>query len=482
MIPVFDPARPTVEVGRVEESSEEAVDFAVRAATAAFPGWRDRGLAARGERLLAAAEALASRAEPIGDLLCAELGKPLADARGEVAFSVAVLRDAVARAAGVLAPTVIDDVMGRVRTTHEPYGVCAGIVPWNAPVILAVLKLAPALIAGNAMVLKPSPLAPLALDEVVRALAPHLPDGLLGIVHGDGTTGQALVTHDFVRKVAFTGGEAIGVRVGELAARGIKPLVLELGGNDPAIFCADADLERPGAIEGAVFASFLSSGQVCMAAKRLYVHESIVDRFVDSYLAAAARCLVVGDPTAPETTIGPMISFEAVARQDALRAESVAASGGAARVHLLGRWDVAAQGIATGHFSRPALVTGLGDDARLVCDEQFGPTVPLLTFRDDDDVIERANASSLGLGASVWSSDEDRAFALADRLEAGMVFINCHNRAGMTMRAPFGGWKHSGHGREYGDDAILGYTQTRTTHAPASARGVGTLEGNRYPT
>jgi acyl-CoA reductase-like NAD-dependent aldehyde dehydrogenase len=230
------------------------------------------------------------------------------------------------------------------------------------------------------------------------------------------------------------------------------------------VFLADAELSDE-AMDRLVMASFATSGQVCMAAKRLYVHSSRYDDFLQAYLAAAARVLVTGDPLADGVSMGPVVTALAAARVRGLL--------GAGTCHRLGTL----LDLGDGYFVPPVLVTGLADEAPLVATEQFGPAVPLLAFDDEDDVVARANAGELGLGASVWSADEEHAVALAARLEAGFVFVNTHNRTGMALRAPFGGVKGSGYGREYGVEGLLEHTQTCITHAPAAFRAGGAGSG-----
>jgi acyl-CoA reductase-like NAD-dependent aldehyde dehydrogenase len=358
-----------------------------------------------------------------------------------------------------------------------PYGVVAAVTPWNAPIILSMLKVGPALATGNTIVVKPSPLAPLAVTRVLHAIAGALPDGVLAVVHGDAEAGSALVGHPLVAKIAFTGGLGVGSAIARQAADRVVPTVLELGGNDAAILLEDADLDDL-AIERLVQASFITTGQVCMAAKRLYVHRSRVDEVVDRYRTVADRVLVTGDPLADGTTLGPLVTAAARDRVAALVDGARAAGADVVPLGRVADPDL----VAGGWYLDPTLVLGADDHAPIVADEQFGPTVPLLAFDDEDDVVARANASEVGLASSVWSADEDRAFALARRLEAGMTFINTHNRSGMALRAPFGGVKRSGYGREYGDAGITEYLQTHTINAPAAFRPGGAGGGAGYPT
>jgi acyl-CoA reductase-like NAD-dependent aldehyde dehydrogenase len=465
-----NPARPCEVVGSVPVASPQDVAACVEAAHEAHRAWSQVQVADRADALVAAVEPLEAELDDLATLLARESGKPRADCRGELGFAVAYVRWVAGRAAPVLNDTEVDDDQGRLLTRHEPFGVIGAITPWNAPIILSMLKVAPALLAGNAIAVKPSPLAPLAVSAFLGQLAQGLPPGLLQIVHGDAETGAALVSHPKVRKVAFTGGGGTGRAIAHLAAERLTPSVMELGGNDPAVFLDDAVLSDE-AMDRLVMASFATSGQVCMAAKRLYVHASRYDEFLDAYLAAASRVLVTGDPLEEGVTVGPLVTRSAADRMTGLLSEGT--------VHLLGE----TRDLGDGYFVQPALVTGLADDAALVCEEQFGPAVPLLSFVDEDEVVARANAGELGLGASGWSVDEDRAFALGRRLEAGFVFINTHNRTGLSPRAPFGGVKGSGYGREYGDEGLLEYTQTCVTHAPAAFRAGGSgSTATAYPT
>ncbi|MFD8530706.1 aldehyde dehydrogenase family protein [Streptosporangium canum] len=464
-----NPARVAEIVGSVPVTDPAAVDAAVRRADDAFRGWSGLPVAERVAALRRGADTVAGRLEELAPLLARESGKPLADSRGEIGFAVAFLRWVCDEAPAVLAATEVDDDAGRLVVRRKPYGVVGCVTPWNAPVILAMLKLGPALAAGNTAVLKPSPLAPLTITEVAAALP------AVQVIHGGAETGRALAGHPLVRKVAFTGGDAAGREIAATAGAMITPAVLELGGNDPAVFLpdfalSDADYER------LVMASFATAGQVCMAAKRLYVPRARTAEFTEAYLAAAERVLVVGDPLDPEVTMGPVISAAAAARIRALVAD---AAGGTATP--LGR-SAPGHDPASGYFVTPHLVTGLDDHAPLVAQEQFGPAVPLLAYDTEEEVLVRADAGELGLAASVWSADEERAFALAGRLGAGFVFVNTHNRTGMSLRAPFGGVKRSGYGREYGREGLLEYVQSAAVHVPAAFRpgGPGMAPG-AYP-
>ncbi len=471
-----NPARRHEIIGRVEQVDRAGADRAVDLAHRAVTTWSSVPLAERCALLGAAADAVAARAADLGPLLSRELGKVVADCRGEMGFAAAMLRHCVAYAPEVLAATEVDDDLGRVRLLRVPFGVVVAIVPWNAPLILSILKVAPALVCGNTVVVKPSPLAPLAVTEALATIAKLLPPGCLSVLHGGPDVGEALVSHPLVRKVAFTGGDVTARAVGRAAAEAITPTVMELGGNDPAIVLDDAPFDEA-TMEALVHGTFLTAGQVCMAAKRLYVPAARLDQFVEAYRAAADRVIVLGDPMDPAVSMGPLVSDGQRRHVAGLVAGAV---GRGAVAHDLG----GSTGDADpdlGYFLTPTLVTGCSPNDPLVVIEQFGPTVPVLPYGSIEEVIAMANDSELGLGSSVWSADEDRAFAVAERIEAGMTFINCHNRAGMSLRVPFGGVKQSGFGREFGLVGIDEYTQIHAIHAPAGARHGERLAANAYP-
>lgn len=470
-----DPARPEVVVGRVAAGDADVADAAIRSAEAAFGGWSARPVAERGALLRAAVGAVAVQADDLAVLLARELGKVLPDCRGEIAFAQAFVAYCTEVAERSLVERVTDDAEGRLTVHLEPYGVVGAITPWNAPVILALLKVAPALATGNTVVVKPSPLVPLTVTQVLHTMAARLPTGVLTVVNGGGDVGAAIAGHPLVRKVAFTGGGRIARAVMRSAAEQLTPLVLELGGNDPAVFLDDADLGDE-TLHRAVLGTFLTGGQVCMAAKRLYVHRSRLEEFTERYVAVARTALVLGDPLQEGVTVGPMASRAQVEHVSGLVADARRRGGTVTPLGTLA--DEAL--VAGGYFLRPVLVTGVTDDAPIVATEQFGPAVPLLAFDDEDEVVARANAGQGGLASSVWSRDEDRAFALARRIRAGFTFVNTHNRTGLALRAPFGGMGRSGFGREFGEEGVREYVQTHAVNLPATVRG-GAGSASAYP-
>ncbi|MEU0876331.1 aldehyde dehydrogenase family protein [Nocardia brasiliensis] len=462
-----NPAHPREIVGAVHPTPPEGVDAAILDAHRNFHAWSREPIPTRLAALGRAADALDARKHELASLLARETGKPISDCRGEIGFAATYLRWVRDHAADILRIRNTDNSQGRITLVRQPFGVVAAITPWNAPIILSMLKLGPALAAGNAVVLKPSPLAPL----TVTAAAELLP--ATKVLHGGPDTVRALVTHPLVRKVAFTGGEQAGRAIAAAAGCALTPVLLELGGNDPALFLDDFAL-TPGDFERLVLASFATAGQVCMAAKRLYVPQTRLTEFVESYIAAAQRILIVGEPTDESTTMGPVVTRAAAERVTGLVAD---ARNRGARVMTL-----ASAPVGDGYFLDPVLALDAPDEADLVRFEQFGPAVPILTYRDETEVLTRANNSELGLAASVWSADEEHAIAVASRIEAGFTFINTHNRTGMSLHAPFGGTKNSGFGREYAEEGLLEYVQTTVTHAPGAFRADGAgLPAGAYP-
>ncbi|MCX5410218.1 aldehyde dehydrogenase family protein [Streptomyces sp. NBC_00335] len=472
-----DPAFTSRTVGSVRSHTAAEVDSAVAAASTAAPGWSGTSAVARAAALARIADGLEAAAAELSELLARESGKPLADCRGEVGYACAVLRWYAAEAPRLLAPHVVDDTRGRLERRYRPFGVVAALTPWNAPVILTAVKLAPALAAGNTVVVKPSPLAPLAVSAFLEGAARELPEGVVRVCHGHAEVALRLAGHGEVGKLSFTGGAVAGRAVGAAAAAALTPTTMELGGNDAAVLLDDAPLTEAD-MDRLVMASFATAGQVCMAAKRVYVPRARLGQFVERYVAAAARVLRLGDPLAPGTTVGPVISARAAVRVRGLIRDARKRGGSAVELGTV----QPGLDVEGGHFVRPTLLLGLREDAPLVCEEQFGPALPVLAYEGVDELVERVNAGPYGLAASVWSADETRAFELAARLDAGFRFVNTHNRTGMALRAAFGGVKGSGHGREYGAEGLMEYVQPVLSHAPAAFRagGAGMAPG-AYP-
>ena len=444
--PVLNPANESI-IAHAPECSKEQLDQAVAAARAAFAVWSALPFDERRAKLVAFSDAILAQTDELKRLLTLEQGKPHADAEMEIIGAAYYLKGTLSLDLPV---TVAEDsAERRVETRHLPIGVVGAIAPWNFPIILAMFKIGPALLAGNTMVLKPSPFTPLTtlrIGEIARGI---LPPGVLNIVTGTDRLGPWLTEHPGIDKVTFTGSTQTGRRVMQSAAATLKRITLELGGNDAAIVLPDVNVEE--AAEQIFWAAFRNNGQICIATKRLYVHEDIYDRFKDA-LVAYARTVKVGDGAEQGTQIGPVNNK---AQYDRVL-DLIADARDKGYTFLLG-------GEASdipGYFIPVTLIDNPPEDARIVQEEQFGPALPLLKFKDIDDVIRRANDSEYGLGESVWSADEEKAAAIASRIASGTVWIN--DTQYLTPLASFGGHKQSGLGVEGGIEGLLEYTVPQT--------------------
>lgn len=451
-LPVHNPALVDEIVGLVSVADECVVDAVVLGAHHAGRAWGELSMAERAGHLRAAAAALtagpANSTAERARLLTREQGKVLWESEVDLGGAAHLLRYYADLIEPLDDEEVTIDKRGTTIVRRLPIGVTALIVPWNYPIYLCFMGLAPALAAGNAVVVKPSELAPLALTQTLEIVSQALPPGVLNVVTGSGETGSALVRHPLVRKVVFTGGTATGRSVLRDAAEGITSVSLELGGNDPALVLGSASLsdEMMSEIRRSVFTC---SGQVCFNIKRIYVARSLHDEFV-SRLRDAVDEIVVGDGLDPHSTIGPLNNARQFASVTELRALTEASG---ARVDVLGR-ALHPQSWQHGYFMRPVVVTDIAADAPLVVREQFGPIVPVLAYDNLDDAVRWANDSEYGLAASVWSDDIDEALVAARRIEAGSVFVNSHRVGSTDMTMPFGGLKQSGLGRNHGRWAI----------------------------
>jgi acyl-CoA reductase-like NAD-dependent aldehyde dehydrogenase len=448
---VINPATGAV-FAQAPDCSPEQLDRAMRSASGSYATWR-RDDDVRRTLLREAAAALERRTDRLSRVLTNEQGKPLMDSRIEVMAAAAWLR----YYADLELPREIvqDDEAGFVEITRKPLGVVVGITPWNFPLALAMWKIAPALRAGNTMVVKPSPYTPLATLAMGEILAEVLPPGVLNVITGRDPLGASMVAHPTPRKISFTGSTAAGKDVAAFAAHDLKRLTLELGGNDPAIILDDAD---PAQIADRLFAgAFMNNGQTCLAAKRIYAPHSIYGDVVEA-LAERARAAVVGDGMTDGVRFGPINNkrqFDRIADlvSDALANGAHAAAGGRA----IDR---------PGYFFEPTILADIEDGKRIVDEEQFGPAVPVIAYRDVEDAIARANNSDFGLTASVWSPDFDRASQVAEQIDAGQVSINIHG-GGAQMHLPFGGHKLSGIGVENGPWGLYGFTDMQVLARPA---------------
>jgi acyl-CoA reductase-like NAD-dependent aldehyde dehydrogenase len=450
---VKDPGNFEERVGLLAQATKSQVDQAVTSAHEAFKSWSRTDLQTRSELLLQAAAILEAEAPHVIELMARESGMLLTINKAEIGMAANIVRDNVELAAEFLKPKQIEDAASWVSIEKRPIGVIAGIVSWNAPVILTMRKLAPALVCGNTIVIKPSPFAAMGISLLLKKMAAIFPPGVINVVHGGAEVGDALTSHPLIRKISFTGGAKVAETIMKSAAKSIKDVQFELGGNDPAIILDDADIEdlMPKLVGGV----FRRSGQFCFAVKRIYVPEIIYDRFFTRLIEEVAK-FKVGHPLATGVTFGPMNNrhqYQFI--KDMI--DRTRKSG--AEVIELGEklnpstWD-------GGYYLLPAVVKHASPDLEVVLTEQFGPVIPVVSYRTETDVIRMANQTELGLGSSVWSSDFDRALAVARQLEAGMTFINQAGTSRLGQKnIPFGGVKQSGIGRESSEIGLGEYVE-----------------------
>ena len=441
-MPVVNPATEEVLV-QCPRASVDQLNKAVAAAKAAFPGWAATPIGERRKAIVRMAEVIEKNSGELARILTQEQGKPIGDATAETLGMAGFFRYF---ASLDLPMRVIEDSAGRKVEAHRrPLGVVGAIIPWNFPLLILAFKLPPALLAGNTLVVKPAPTTPLASLKFAELVADILPPGVLNFVTDANDLGDALTHHPDVRKISFTGSTATGRKVMASAAETLKRITLELGGNDAGVVLDDA---KPKTVAKGIFdGAFQNSGQVCLAIKRLFVHESIYDEMCDE-LARLCEAAIVDDGLKQGTNLGPL--------QNKMQYEKVKAFLDDARAH--GKIVAGGEVIdRPGYFIRPTIVRDIAEGSRLVDEEQFGPVLPILKFSDTDEAIRRANNTSYGLGASVWSSNLDRAHDVASKLEAGTVWINKH--LDMAPHIPFGGAKNSGLGVEFAEEGLNEFTQ-----------------------
>jgi acyl-CoA reductase-like NAD-dependent aldehyde dehydrogenase len=444
MIEVVEPATEQV-MAEVPRAGADDVDAAVARAKAAFPAWRAVTPGDRASVLHRLANALEERADDLAQLEARNVGKPIADARGEMEMVVQTFRYYAGAPERLLGHTI--PVAGGVDMTfREPLGVVGLIVPWNFPLTIASWKVAPALAAGNTVVLKPAELTPLTALELERiAVDAGLPEGVLNVVAGPGSVcGKRLVEHPDVAKIAFTGSTAVGRGIAEAAADTIKRVTLELGGKSANLVFADADLEKAAA--AAPSAVFANAGQDCCARSRILVERSVLDRFMEALQDAVAD-MRVGDPLDERTQMGPLISAD----QRATVASYVDDDA-----------PVAIRGLAPegpGFWFPPIVLCPVSNEDRSARDEIFGPVASVIPFRDEAEAVRIANDTIYGLSGSIWTRDGARALRVARAIDTGVLSINSNSSVRVTT--PFGGFKQSGVGRELGPDALEHYTDVK---------------------
>ncbi|EAA59781.1 hypothetical protein AN3573.2 [Aspergillus nidulans FGSC A4] len=408
----------------VPVATAEDVDKAVAAAEEAFKTWSEVPFVERQKALLAFADAIEKHAEDFSKLLVQEQGKP-------------------------------DSAEKKIVVRHTPIGVAAGIIPWNFPLALAVIKLAPALLTGNVIIIKPSPFTPYCGLKLAELAQQFFPPGVVQALSGDDRLGPWLTAHPGIGKISFTGSSATGKKVMESASKTLKRVTLELcrGGKDAAIVCKNVDVKS--VAPQVVSKGFLNSGQICLAVKRIYVHESIYEEFRDAAVAYA-KTVQVGPGTQEGVFMGPL--------QNSMQYEKVKGFFADLTKEQLSltHTDGKAFDDKPGYFIKPTIIDRPAEDSRIATEEQFGPIVPLLTWNDESEVIARANNTRMGLGASVWSSDLDEAARIAAKLQAGSVWVNTHFES--DPRAPFGGHKESGIGTENGLHGLRQWCNLQTLY------------------
>jgi acyl-CoA reductase-like NAD-dependent aldehyde dehydrogenase len=448
---VMEPALGTT-LTEVEGASTADVDRAVARAASAQRGWWAASPGERARVLLSIADGIEAESKALAQLEARNAGMPISDAAGAVAGAAATFRYYAAAPERLLGATI--PVAGGVDMTfHEPIGVVGLITPWNFPLSIASWKVAPALAAGNGVVLKPSELTPLTALELQRIAAEAgLPDGLFNVVVGQGSdVGRHLVDHPGVGKIAFTGSTAVGREIGSRAGAQIKRVTLELGGKSPSVVFADADLSK--AVEGLVGGVFGNAGQDCCARSRVFVQRPAVEEFL-AHLETATRAIRVGDPLQQATQMGPLVS--------AAHRQKVAGYVDSAPVAFRGQ---APDG--PGYWFPPIVLYPIEDAHPAVREEIFGPVVSVLVFDSEDEVIGRVNDSPYGLSGSIWTDNGARALRLARSIEAGALAVNSYTS--VRINTPFGGFKQSGLGRELGPDAVLAYTELKNIFVSTTA-------------
>ncbi|MDB6130476.1 MAG: aldehyde dehydrogenase [Verrucomicrobiales bacterium] len=432
--------------------SAEDIDLAVKGAQNAFvDGWRDMTPGKRTEILFKLARLIREQLEELARIESTNIGKPISDARDEIALGARIFEYYAGAITLFHGETIPVSKGGLDITIRQPLGVVGAIVPWNFPFPITCWKVAPALAAGNCVVLKPALLSPFtALKLGELAAAAGLPPGVLQVVTGGGSeTGSALVNHPLTRKISFTGSTQVGRQIMRQAADGIKRISLELGGKSPNIVFADCNLEE--AASSSPMAVYGNAGQDCCARSRVFVEEKVADQFMEIFLEKT-KSLNMGAPGSPSTQIGPLVSRE---RRDEVLSYIQSESAD----HLLLGGKTADR---KGFFVEPAVIFQPDLNARVWKEEIFGPVVCIRTFKDEDLMLKEVNDSPYGLSASIWTNDIKRAFRVSRKVESGVVSVNSHSS--VHVEAPFGGFKQSGIGRDLGLHALEGYTELKNIY------------------
>ncbi|WP_321326929.1 aldehyde dehydrogenase family protein [uncultured Parasphingorhabdus sp.] len=444
MLDVVNPANEEV-IGQVPACGEAELNQAVAAARAAFKSWSKTPIDDRRKVVQAIAGVINDNNDELFRLLTAEQGKPHAQAQGEIMGAAYM---AGSQATLELEDEINEDSDERLsRTRRVPVGVVGGIVPWNFPIMMAVQKIAPALLSGCTIVLKPSPFTPLTTLRLAELIKDVAPAGVVNIITGEDSLGPLITSHPDIDKITFTGSTATGKKIMEGASKDLKRITLELGGNDASIVLPDANVEK--VAEQLFWSSFTNAGQICVAAKRIYIHEDIYDE-LSAAIAEFAKNVKVGDGSQQGTAVGPIQNKKQYERvleliQDAKDNDYKFLVGG----------DMPDDSIP-GYYVPITILDNPPEDARIVAEEQFGPVMPLMKFSTTDEAIARANDSEYGLAGAVWTANPDEGVRVAEQLETGTVWVN--EFLHLSPFAPFGGHKQSGFGAEYGKEGLLEFT------------------------
>ena len=456
-------------LAEVAEADKADVDKAVAAARRAFEGkWGRMSARDRGRLLYKLSQLIESKSQELAALETADNGKPIKESLyidlPGVVENFEYFAGWTTKIEGETIP-----VPGQMfnYTLREPLGVCGQIIPWNFPLLMAAWKLAPALAAGNTIVLKPAEQTPVSVLELGKLIQEAgFPDGVVNIVPGYGeTAGAALASHPGIDKIAFTGSTEVGKIIARTAADNLTKVSLELGGKAPNIVFADADIEQ--AVSGAMMGIFFNQGQVCCAGSRLFLDERVKDEFLERFKERAER-VKVGDPMDKTTQMGPQVSEEQVTRiksyVDIARSEGATVFTGGGKPELEGNFK-------NGFFFQPTIFSEVQNTMRVAQEEIFGPVASAITFKDEKDLIRQANDTIYGLSAGIWTKDITRAHRFAKEIKAGTVWINTFNM--MNAASPFGGYKQSGYGREMGRHALELYTHVKSVWVDLSGKPIG---------
>jgi acyl-CoA reductase-like NAD-dependent aldehyde dehydrogenase len=451
---IRNPANTEEVVGQAPVGTSAHLDRAVNAAAKAFESWRHSSDQERADACNAIAKVCTDNAEELAVLLTKEQGKPLGGLGSQFEMGGSAAWAGYTASISLEDKVIEDSDEKRIVQQRVPLGVVGSITPWNWPVMIAIWHIVPGIRTGNTVVIKPSPFTPLSTLRLVELINEQIPAGLVNVVSGGDELGAELTGHTGIDKIVFTGSIATGKKVMASAAERVAPVTLELGGNDAGIMLPGTDPAQ--FAEGMFFGSMINSGQTCGAMKRLYVHEDDLDKTVEA-LAGFAGNIPMGDGMEESSLLGPLQNERQFKRVIEL-VEDAKANGGNC---VIGGEPMG----GPNYFYPVTIVTGVSDGVRLVDEEQFGPVLPIITYTDIEDAIERANGLEFGLDASVWGTDKEEAARVAAKLEAGTVYVNKH--AEIAPNVPFGGIKCSGLGVEFGEEGLAAYTSIKIINAAA---------------